>query len=90
MKLYICWSTGGSDHHACAKAYRSLTAHGYQPELIKVRGSGFLPGLIQTKGRKKIAKLTGKYFTPVLVFDDGKVINESDKIVAWAEAHGSK
>lgn len=87
MKLYVCHATSGSDHHGCARAYRAVVAAGYDPEVVKARGSGFLPGLLQNKKRKKLKELTGSYFTPVLVLDDGEVINTSDKIAAWAAAN---
>lgn len=89
MKLYICFSTNGSDHHACAKAYRALVENGHKPEAQKVYSQGLLPGILQTKGRKKLKKLTGSYHTPVLELDDGAIINPSDAIVAWAKANSA-
>lgn len=90
MRFYTCFGIGGNDHHACAKAYRAVTAAGYAPELKKVYGSGFLPGFLQTKGRRVIKQKTGTYFTPAIELDDGTVIGGSDAIVAWAAAHPSK
>jgi hypothetical protein len=90
MKLYICFSTNGSDHHACAKAFRALTEAGHKPELVKVYGQGSLPKFLQTKGRKEIKKRTGNYHTPMLVLDDGSVVNPSDKIVEWATKNKTK
>jgi hypothetical protein len=34
--------------------------------------------------------LTGSYFVPVLVLDDGTVINKPDDIVNWAQAHAAR
>jgi glutaredoxin 2 len=34
-----------------------------------------------------VEELTGKTMVPVLVTDDGEVINESKRIVEWARAH---
>ncbi len=31
--------------------------------------------------------LTGSFFVPVLVLDDGTAINKPDDIVAWAKAN---
>jgi glutathione S-transferase len=87
MKLYICFSTGGNNHHPCAKAYAALFDAGYEPELVKVYGQGFMPGFLQTKGRKLLKKMTGKYYTPVLELDDGTVVYESNRIAEWAKAH---
>lgn len=87
MKLYICWGTGGSDHHDCHKAYEAVTAAGYRPEVIKARGQEHLPRLLQFKTRREVFALTGSFFVPVLVLDDGTAINKPDGIVAWAREH---
>lgn len=87
MKLYICWGTGGSDHHDCHKAHEAVTAAGYQPEIIKARGQEHLPRFLQFKTRREVRALTGSFFVPVLVLDDGTAINRPDDIVAWAQAH---
>ena len=92
MKLYICWGTfqtprpGG---HPCANAYNAVRDAGYDPEVIKVRGLGVGPGFmhVMTDGRREVEKLTGQHAVPVLVTDDGEVINESKRIVEWAEQH---
>ena len=87
MKLYICWSTNGSDHHDCAKVYNAVTAAGYTPEIIKARGQEHLPKFLQFKARREVFKMTGSYFVPVLVLDDGTAINKPDEVVAWAKSH---
>lgn len=84
MKLYICFGTGGNDHHACAKAYKALKANGYVPDLVKVHGSGYLPKLLQGKKRKTVKDLTGNYFVPTLVLDNGEIVDHADNIVNWA------
>ena len=33
---------------------------------------------------------TGSYFVPVLVLDDGTVIDKPDDIVNWAQAHAAR
>ena len=44
--------------------------------------------LNQTKGRKEVKELTGGSNTvPVLVTDDGQVIQDSKRIVEWARAN---
>jgi Glutathione S-transferase, N-terminal domain len=90
MKLYVCWGTfqtlrpGG---HPCANAHKALTDAGYDPEVIKVRGLGIGPGFIHwtTEGRKQVEEISGQKVVPVLVTDTGEVVNESKRIVAWAE-----
>jgi hypothetical protein len=92
MKLYICWGTfqtprpGG---HPCANAYHALKDAGYDPEIQKVHGLGMGPKFlnVMTDGRREVEKLTGQREVPVLVLDDGEVIQDSKNIKAWAEAH---
>ncbi len=89
MKLYVCYGTftttprpGG---HPCGNAYKALTEAGHDPEVIKSYGLAPLPDL--TSGRREVKRLTGKSWVPVLVTDDGEIINESKSIAAWAEAN---
>jgi hypothetical protein len=92
MKLYVCYGTftttprpGG---HPCGTAYHALKDAGHDPEVIRSYGLAVLPGIFnQTPGRKEAKKLTGKFTVPVLVTDDGEVVNPSGRIVEWAEAH---
>ena len=94
MKLYVCYGTwkpaprpGG---HPCGRAYDALIDAGYDPEVKRVYGLGMLPGLFNlTPGRREVKKLTGNYWVPVLVADDGQVIQGSREIAAWAKAHRS-
>jgi hypothetical protein len=87
MRLFICWGTGGSDHHDCHKAHSALVGAGYDPEITKARGQEHLPKFLQRKVRQEVFALTGSYFVPVLLLDDGTAINNPDEIVAWAKAH---
>ena len=92
MKLYICWGTfqtprpGG---HPCANAYNALKEAGHDPEVVKVHGLGIGPSIfhLKTAGRKEVEELTGSPTVPVLVTDSGEVINESKRIIEWAEAN---
>ena len=52
----------------------------------KSYGLGPLPDAV-TPQRKKVRELTGQNWVPVLVTDDGEVIQDSKKIVAWAKAN---
>ncbi len=93
MKLYVCygtWTVGKPLHaHPCGEAHKALIETGYHPEVIRSYGLGLLPGLVNnlTPGRRQVKELTGNYWVPVLVTDDGTVIQGSTKIVAWAWAN---
>ncbi len=92
MKLFVCYGTwkpaprpGG---HPCGVAYHALKDVGYNPEVVRAYGSGLLPGIFnQTDGRKEVKAMTGNYWVPVLITDDGSFIQGSKEIVEWAKAH---
>jgi glutathione S-transferase len=92
MKLYICWGTfqtprpGG---HPCANAHKALREAGHDPEVVKVHGLGVGPRAlnVMTDGRREVEERTGQRMVPVLVTDDGEVINDSRRIKEWAKAH---
>jgi hypothetical protein len=93
MKLYICWGTwtAGKQLHAhpCGEANKALTEAGHRPEVVRSYGLGLLPGAINdlTRGRREAKELTGNYWVPVLVLDDGTVVQGSHEIIAWAQAN---
>jgi len=91
MKLYVCWGTfptprpGG---HPCANAHHALKDAGHDPEVIKSYGWAVLPKFLnETPGRKEVERLTGQRWVPVLVADDGDIVQGSHEIIAWAKAH---
>ncbi|MDX6697727.1 MAG: hypothetical protein QOE65_1124 [Solirubrobacteraceae bacterium] len=92
MKLYVCYGTftktprpGG---HPCGNANEALRDAGYRPEVIKSYGLGMLPSIFnRTRGRREVKELTGSDMVPVLVTDDGEVIQDSENIVEWAKTH---
>ena len=93
MKLYVCYGTwkpaprpGG---HPCGRAHEALTAAGYDPEVRRSYGLGLFPGFLNnlTPGRREVKRLTGNYWVPVLIADDGTVIQGSRKIIEWAQAN---
>jgi hypothetical protein len=91
MNLYVCYGTfpvplrpGG---HPCGNAHRALLDAGHDPELVKTYGFGALPDVVNTPGRREVKRLTGNAWVPVLVLDDGTVIDGSESIVAWAGEH---
>jgi Glutathione S-transferase, N-terminal domain len=73
--------------HPCGNAYKALTDAGWDPEVIKSYGLAVLPDtpFNRTSGRQKAKELTGNSMVPVLVTDDGEVIQDSKRIIAWAE-----
>jgi hypothetical protein len=89
MKLYVCWGTfptprpGG---HPCANAYHALKDAGWDPEVEKTYGLGIL-GSALNPTRKPVREATGQNMVPVLITDDGEVIQDSKAIVAWAKAN---
>ena len=96
MKLYVCWGTfpvpwprsgrtWRPEGHPCRIAHRALKDAGHDPDVVKVYGLGQLPDF--TTGRKEVKRLTGESWVPVLVLDDGEVIQGSQKIVDWARDH---
>lgn len=91
MRLYVCWGTfptprpGG---HPCRNAYEALREAGYDPEVVKCYGFGPLPNL--TAGRKEVERLTNQSWVPILVTDDGHVIEDSKRIIAWAREHPAR
>jgi hypothetical protein len=91
MKLYVCWGTFPTPRpphgHPCRNAYVALREAGYDPEVVKVQGLGIGPLKLMTDGRREVQELTGTPVVPVLVTDDDEVINESQRIVEWAENH---
>ncbi|HSD24928.1 MAG TPA: glutathione S-transferase N-terminal domain-containing protein [Solirubrobacterales bacterium] len=91
MKLYVCWTTIQTPRpphgHPCHNAHKALREAGYDPEVIKVRGLGIGPIKLMTDGRREVQELTGSPVVPVLLTDDGEVINESQRIVEWAKSH---
>jgi hypothetical protein len=92
MKLYVCYGTftatprpGG---HPCGNAYHALKDAGYEPEVKKAYGLGMLPEIFnKTSGRQEVKRLTGSLMVPVLVTDDGEVVETSQAVVSWAKAH---
>jgi len=86
MKLYVCWGTFRSPRpggHPCRNADEALRAAGWDPEVERVYGLGVLGDTLNPT-RGKIRELTGQSSVPVLVTDDGDVIQDSKRIVAWA------
>ncbi len=96
MKLYVCygtWTAGAPVHrHPCGEAHKALAQAGHRPDVIRSYGLGLLPSAVNdlTSGRREVKQLTGNYWVPVLVLDDGTVIQGSRKIVDWATANPAR
>ena len=91
MKLYVCYGTWTATKpvrvHPCGEAHKALTGAGHRPEVVRSYGFGPLPGLINDRTpRREVKELTGNYWVPVLVADDGEVIQGSQQIIDWARS----
>lgn len=95
MTLYVCWGTfpvpwprrgapWRPGAHPCKRAHDALKDAGHSPDVVRVYGFASLP---DTPGRREVKRMTGESFVPVLVLDDGTVIQDSQRIVEWARAN---
>jgi len=95
MKLYVCWFTApkvGPRDHPCGVAYHALIDAGHDPEVVYAHGWGLLPDFLnRTAGRREVRELSGgSDRLPALLLDDGELIQESQRIIAWAEANPAR
>ena len=89
MKLYVCYGTFKSPRpggHPCGNAYHALKDAGWNPDVERTYGWAILGDALNPT-RKPVRELTGKNWVPVLVTDDGEAIQDSKKIIEWAQAH---
>jgi hypothetical protein len=90
VTLYVCWGlfrTFGPGH-PCRNAFDALRRAGYRPEVIRSYGWGLLPDFLnRTRGRREVKRLTGNSWVPVLVTDDGAVVQGCESIIEWSEGH---
>jgi hypothetical protein len=92
MKLYVCygtWTVGKPIHaHPCGEAHAALRRAGHEPEVVRALGFGMFPdSLNDLTPRREVKRLTGQYWVPALLTDDGETIHGSQRIIAWAQAH---
>ena len=91
MKLYVCYGTFPTPllpgAHPCRTAYVALRRAGHEPKLERTGGAAMLPFIPfnLTPGRLKVRSLTGRLEVPVLVTDDGEVVQGSKEIAEWAQ-----
>jgi Glutathione S-transferase, N-terminal domain len=92
MKLYVCygtWTAGKAVHpHPCGEAHQALRAAGHHPKVVNAYGLGLLPDFLNDlTPRREVKRLTGQYWVPALITDDGDAIHGSQQIIDWAGAH---
>ncbi len=94
MKLYTCpaRTLGGTApivQHPCGVAANALDEAGHEYETQAVGGFKNLP--FSRRGRRdEIVSLTGQEDVPVLLLDDGTVVQGSRRIVEWAAANPAR
>ena len=87
MKLYVCWGTFSTPRpggHPCGNAHKALVDAGWEPMVVRTYGLGALPKFVNPT-RREVRELTGQQWVPVLVTDDGEVIQDSKRIIQWAK-----
>lgn len=90
MRLLVCWGLFRTPEpgHPCRNAYDALVAAGHKPAIVRSYGWGLLPAwLNRSAGRRQARRLTGSGWVPVLVGDDGHVVQGSKEIADWAARH---
>jgi hypothetical protein len=92
MKLFVCygtWTAGKPIHaHPCGEAHAALRDAGWAPQVVRALGLGMLPDFVNDlTPRREVKQLTGQYWVPALLTDDGETIHGSQRIIAWAQAH---
>jgi hypothetical protein len=92
MKLYVCygtWTLGRPvHHHPCGEAHEALREAGYDPEVVLTYGLGLLPDAVnELTPRREVKRLTGQYWVPALITDDGEAIHGSRRIAEWARGN---
>ena len=93
MVLYTCparkhGATTPVIKHPCGVAAKALDDAGHAYEVHALGGFKNIP--LSRRGRRgKIVELTGQEDVPVLVTDDGTVVQGSERIVAWARDHAA-
>src|SRR3712207_4076002 len=94
MILYTCAGrkNGGSlplVQHPCGLAAKELDKAGHEYDIEVVGGFKRVP--FSRRGRRdRIVELTGQEDVPVLVTDDGTVVQGSQRIVAWARENETR
>jgi hypothetical protein len=94
MKLYTCPAGkhgGGAPliQHPCGVAAKALDDAGHRYETQAVGGFKRVP--FSRRGRRDgIVALTGQEDVPVLLLDDGTVVQGSGAIAGWAAANPAR
>lgn len=90
MVLYTCKFAGNDlpgpiNVHPCAKAVKALDQAGLTYEHRTVNGLRALPWTTKDSSRDQVRELTGQSLVPVLILDDGTVVQGSGTIAEWAK-----
>jgi hypothetical protein len=86
--LYVCWGLFRTPRpgHPCRNAYDALVSADIKPAVKRCYGWGLLPSWLNwSRGRRRVRRLTGADWVPVLVTSDGNVLAGSRSIIAWAD-----
>ena len=90
MKLVVCSGTYKTrlrtGAHPCRNAYDAPRQACPHPNVGRGYGGAY-PLTKLMAGRHKVKQLTDQSWVPVLVSDDGEVIQDSRNIIAWAHDH---
>jgi glutathione S-transferase len=87
LTLLVCHvDDGGLPPHACRRAQRELRGAGHKFEKV-IAARGVLFGAFTSGRRPKLRALSGQERLPVLRLPDGKTINGSANIIAWAKTN---
>jgi glutathione S-transferase len=93
--LYTCpsgksfGSGPGPLAHPCGRAAKALDDAGHSYQLTQVKGGSlkFWTWPSRARDRAEIERLSGQRSVPILVLDDGEVVNGSGAIARWAREH---
>ena len=94
MILFTCparkrGANGPVVKHPCGVAAKALDEAGHQYELKALGGFKAIP--LSRRGRRdEVVSLTGQEDVPVLVLDDGGVVQGSRQIADWAAANAPR
>ncbi len=87
LTLYVCHiDEGGPPPHACKRVINALRENGHSFEKV-IFAKGIPFGLFTTGRRPELKQMSGQEKLPVLKLSDGRTINGSKEIIAWARAN---
>ena len=89
LTLYTCHiDRGGPPAHPCRRAHEALEEAGVSYRSVVFDRNR--PFGLRTRGKRpELKEISGQEKLPVLALTDGKTVNGSKAIVAWARQHAS-